>query len=636
MNAVPRLPHLPDMSAVVVFFLLFLIGCTGESGSKDYALHITPLPPERGKEISISYDRHSGNAKFKEERELYATINVKNQYGVDSYRIQLAVTDGIHRGTFLVPMDACYLDIAVAPYEQVMFTETFGSVVYENGLAVEHALPHLITSARSYEEAKTLYRRDETTYPHSTDRYQPMWISRITFGIDTVDILQEIDSLYTSVIGTRGVNEEAVTSLAACASSYYALGRYKDTKKAIVALSVLTRHQSPLPLAALRGIASILFDYTERCMRGEEILIAGDLQDIISAIYTIIDNCKDFNLATLLLRNAQLCKQSHVGRALWNDSGLQDRFLRLAHEIHGSDNIRAMEFISGLAVLLSERGRHRDIVSLLQERIDELRHATCWMRDAGQKIVSNFPAHGHFADIQRIFGIALLEVGERSNGAHVLEKLLETQVRSENVYSLRLAAEYLATYYTKDAHYDRAEKYLAYTVLLESTRSKTLYDELQKKLTSAGRPSIDGESFLKKHFASHLVESKRIPDIDFETERGLVSLSIRTKDPLILLFYSSDCSVCKPVLRNVLKGMSPESTRQHRIIVVSDVPKDQLISSIGSISTTFEYAALNSEILRAFNVPGFPYAVVLRDGIMKFHGMIDEVFGARKLKALLN
>jgi hypothetical protein len=386
---------------VIGLLALLTVGCTNESADAGSPIRISPLPPECGKSITILYDATRQDAKFRNSKELFVTVDVKHQYGVDTYRMRLDFNSGLYKSEFLVPMNACYIALSVGPREQVMFTETFSSAVYNDGKPVEHSLPHLIYGSRSYEEAREYFRRDESYYPMTVDRFQPMWISRIKYGVDTVGIIHEIDSLYRSVTEKDRSDENVAAALAACASGYYALGFNNKAMVTLSALSSVVSDKTMLPLSALGGFAFIVYDYTDRCMSGAAMPDDRDVIHLFGEIQLIAEKCHDFNLATLLFRNAQYCKQSPVGRAFWEKRDNMDRLLGIAHRVRGEDNIRAIELISGLASALYEQGRYVDVINLVKDRRDELFKATDWVRDSDAGIMSNFPAYGHFSEIQR-------------------------------------------------------------------------------------------------------------------------------------------------------------------------------------------------------------------------------------------
>jgi hypothetical protein len=212
---------------------------------------------------------------------------------------------------------------------------------------------------------------------------------------------------------------------------------------------------------------------------------------------------------------------------------------------------------------------------------------------------------------------------------------LENQVRSETIHAFGIAAEHLTRFYTDDGRYDLAEKYLAYTILLESNRSTDLYDELRKRLIASKHSPIDDANFVKKHFNPKLLESYKAPNIHIDTDRGSLTLSDKVRDATLLLFYSSECSICKTAIPSVLKGISTAMSPQTRIIILTDLPKSALDAAIGRVPCKYEYATFQSEVISALKIPGFPYAVVIRDGNVKYSGSVDATFSASKFAALL-
>jgi hypothetical protein len=625
-----------DLALIILVVCLVLgAGCTEEPADASSPVHLSPLPLERGKIVSIQYDPSSMNAKFRKAEELFVTVDVKHNHGVDSYRMKLDYGSGQYESKFKVPMNACYIAFSIGPREQVMYTETFSSAVYEDGKPVEHALPHLIYGSRSYDEATEFFRTDESYYPSTADRFQPMWISRINYGIDTVGIIHEIDSLYNSAAGMERLNENTLTALAACASGYYALGHYNRAKTAFSALSLSVDDKTKLSLSALGGIAYIVYDYTNRCMGGATMPEDGEQIRIFDEILLIGEKCNDFNIATLILRNAQLCKQSAVGQAFWNNGGNLDGLLRIARRVEGDDNIRSMELISGLADVLFEQRRHADVIALIKDRRDELQKATYWVRDSKEEIVSNFPAYGHYAEIQRSYGQSLIESGDMEYGRAVLKSLFENRVRSETIHAYSLAAAYLTKSYTEEERFDLAEKYLAFSILLESRESAELLVALNKRRSASNASPLDGNAFVKRHFNAKLLVSYKAPDINIETDLGNVTLTSQSKHATVLLFFSSDCSICKTVIPELLGGITESMNPETRIIILADIPKTKLDAAIGPVPCKYEYATFGSEILRALKIPGFPHAVIVRDGDIKYKGSVDAVYSAQKFAALL-
>jgi thioredoxin-like negative regulator of GroEL len=188
----------------------------------------------------------------------------------------------------------------------------------------------------------------------------------------------------------------------------------------------------------------------------------------------------------------------------------------------------------------------------------------------------------------------------------------------------------LARLFLKRGQLDSALKYYAWVYQLSGERRA---EALRKEL-SPFIPAQSAERFQKVELLVQRYPYPRAIQADIPviaTEQGELINPTQVPVPVLLLFSSRTCGLCKQWYPRLIKEIAAARLPSRIIIVTPDRSRLEGLPA----GTTVTYAPLSFELHRAFQIRGFPTVVVLRGGRVEYQGSLSSQQHLQTIMSLL-
>jgi len=144
-NLIPPRKITSAILSILLLLCAMLSACSKEPSETldpDSPIIIAPFPPELSEEITISYKPSHAKEQFAASIQLYATVFVTMKQEYQQYRLKLnRVSDTLFASMpLLIPEDAEWISISVAPKNIQMTNSMLNVPVFKNGKPVIGAL----------------------------------------------------------------------------------------------------------------------------------------------------------------------------------------------------------------------------------------------------------------------------------------------------------------------------------------------------------------------------------------------------------------------------------------------------------------------------------------------------------------
>lgn len=625
-----------NLAHLIAMLLACLLcgGCNVEREQHATALEITPLPPMRNESIEIRYDRTHPEAKYPDREELFATINVTHPFGVRTYRLRMQEEGDMVTTLYRIPADACYISIYLAPYGQMVNTETFVTAVDAGEHPAEYALPAMINQVRSYSEACDMFEWDQHLYPETPERYITFWENKIKTGIDTAGILREVDSLRNAALNRDMKRRHRLSALVACAMAYYLLSEYEMAHSMLTETEGLCDSSNALTMLSVSALCSIIHDDMEqtKSMPGAE--KDGMLDSIRLGLLDISIGSGNPELMKQMIRYVYFSPGSLLGRTIRTAKSVRDAYYDILMGTDNEELVTAMELLEGLSQIFYEVGEYERVYNLYARHEHTIAASTKWIQENPELPVNIFPASAAVAEMEFLLGKSHIALHEERKGIEVLGGILQKGADETLIWPMMNSAEYLANHYLERGEYDSTMKYLSCAIVLDSRNSEQLHADVRSAFAS----TVTDRAFastLQSYFNPDLVRRKPAPKVAINTDEGDILLSDTRGKGVVILYHSSTCSICKTILPAVLRECDEEVASKFDVVVYTDVPRDELQQGILKGMDNYTYARIDDRVFGKLKVPGFPFMSIIRDGHLEYHGTMSATSGAYRLKMYL-
>ena len=144
---------------------------------------------------------------------------------------------------------------------------------------------------------------------------------------------------------------------------------------------------------------------------------------------------------------------------------------------------------------------------------------------------------------------------------------------------------------------------------LRSPFASEVLADIQNARRAANATVLDSAGLLRRYPAVAGNNTQRVAHLLLTSSRGALWLD-SASTPLVLLFTSEDCGVCRRFIPDVLKTLA-DSRVVCRVVVVS---REGVESARRDFGAAVEVAALTSELALGLSVRGYPDVLVVRSG----------------------
>lgn len=606
-----------------VFFLLpllLLASCASNTELPDEALVITPAAPQVGEVLSIVYNPHHRNAKFPDDAPYYATFNVIRETESDTYRILLHSKDSCYIGNFTVPDDALYIYVSVGPENVDQYAEHLASMVYDGEYPVRHAIP-LLREATSYEEALEQCALDEELYPDCTDRALALWSYRLRAGLDETGLREEVDSVLAAVAqqaiapGPR-YNMNEFNALTGALYVYTMQGDFKNSVELSDLLLVSAGRIRECPT-----LASWSLDAVWRKMLTNLATSNDDRSTpILSAMGNLIEIALTLREDRLLDEIVQLDRSINVDlwcrvpavRELVYSEEYWPRIKAVTRTIHGDDIIEYGQFIIHMTRAAFEKGEYAACIAIAEQHLPGLDTVNLWIRSDETLPVNFCPVPGWEAMVSYDRIQAYKHLHKDSVAIELMRNAARRKYTERYAWIIGRSMVELAERYAAAGNRDSAEQYLSWVLQIRTYDSKNVYEFVKKELHG----SLPEPAALRMKYARDDLSGQiPCPTAVIETDRARYTLGKKFKGPMLLLFSSRTCPICRTVIPGMVRDVMKNYNKPPKIIIVTDEGKEYYSEVLKDCKNlNIEYAWFDPGVLMKFEQQAVPAFALISNG----------------------
>lgn len=587
-------------------------------------MRIEPFPPEEGKEFRIIYRQDDPGAAYKNATEIEATIfcelyNARPQV----YRLRLQRSGSLFFATCRLPDNAYYATISIQPPGALRSREkALSFAIHTAELPKMGAIPTLLQDPSIDDSSfAALWNYDHELYPSSHWRWLPRWI-RLLKHKQYARILHEADSLWHSLLPESDPSGSSV-----CLFAFTATRQWKQAKQALEQLHSSLSRPVRLPLSLFEDCLT----QTWLALRAQEEAVADTLR------MSLITLCQSYPFLCpletwLLLPTVMGSPSPRISPTLpERQEQIHHQLLLLWSRQYTSASPSDILATGGNVILLARAFLQeiRDTsttIRLLErawETLSPLSGDTLY-RGCSFPVLPA-PTAGVIAGLLCDLGTLLLSVAPpRAFEAFTrLFQLSHPLARG----SQSLAAIAISRYYLSREQIDSALQYWAVADQLGSPFADSLWSDIRQTARTCGRSLPSQEAIRSQYFRSLRDTPEPIAIVD---NTGRV-LSPSSKDPVILLFSSATCGLCKLWYPRLLRRIVEERIRAEVCLITPDGSSIPNIPAKIAVSS----ADLTPDVEQAYGVVGSPTVVVLHQGTIRYNSGLSSQEQLERIVQLL-
>jgi len=647
------------MERLTILLMLCSVGCALMPSDEpvvqllplpNRAVRISPYPPQQGKSITIEYDQTDSTAAYRTATRLIAQIITK-RYSVhySTYVLPLERRESsLLSATCTLPDDAYFIDIQVRELDETIPKELPLSLsVFKGNEPALGAIPELllrnISDSNDEVMNDVLFMQDATVYPDHSWRWLPKWMSTIGRERKPTAILPDVDALWKVEAARQTVSGAAVcmTGFAMCkqwdraaeCARLLAMRLASDTNTVPLSLLSTAYHTSR------RILRAAAFDDSEHERRFKQMLdmLAERFPYEVEARTLVVERQIQAASRTLSTSGRKMKWQTQQG----DDVAEEDKTL---HRIAASwcqwllaptQNpdiacIKVSDAAVASHVLLSELRDTSTALRLIEKMLEKLPSIASHMDVPGCGTPVTVNKEGTIPSLLLDKANILLARNAPSGIATAHQLLYEYPIEQYSIGPISLAAVALTDYHIRMHQIDSALKYWAWTSQLESPYSDSLWSRLRRIATSKGIRVPNRSNIVAQYpyLRGRIYRTTSI--LAFELEDGR-RLDPRTEqNPVLLLFTSETCGLCKMWYPRLLDSIARQSLPTTTIVI----RPDQSTIAVPAI-IELSHAQLTPELSQAYSVRGFPTVVLIADGKIQYNSGCSSAQQVRTILDIL-
>jgi tetratricopeptide (TPR) repeat protein len=612
------------LSAVV------LLGCskpaTVEQDLPSF-LSIEPSPLQAGQKFTIRYNPSDTAAPYKNPTQLIAGVffQTLDTVATVSYRIPLVKgANGIWSLECTVPEKAYWCELWIAPPElPVYLLQEMRTPVFVGSIPQRAALPTQMDETEDSASIVELFQLDEQLYPDEYWRWASLWQWNIQHGPGIRQ--DQVDSLWR-------IGQNSISATAVC---LYGFALSREWNKAAQAgqhlQKLLTAHpNAEIPWSLLRNLLS-----TTWAVLPAENKASDEVATALSTLWSRFP--KELDASRRLSEDYVAPERFHQrGRHHYETilEGWVQRFLQAGPAsgweeeaggaLKAAINLVEWKADTARALMVLEKAVH------LAQRLPDSAAPGCGIRVPLVSLPSDRVKWGWISSLYAQIGKLSLERSPTAAEQWLRRVLQLPPLDAGTIGPTVSACATLARLFLKRGQLDSALKYYAWVYQLSGERRA---EALRKEL-SPFIPAQSAERFQKVELLVQRYPYPRAIQADIPviaTEQGELINPTQVPVPVLLLFSSRTCGLCKQWYPRLIKEIAAARLPSRIIIVTPDRSRLEGLPA----GTTVTYAPLSFELHRAFQIRGFPTVVVLRGGRVEYQGSLSSQQHLQTIMSLL-
>lgn len=606
------------------FVALLLVGCAknhkNAGNERSNVLSVSQNDIANKRILEISFKLGSMYSELSTSDDMYATINIRRPHTVTTRRYKLENNQGEYSGQAALDSDAYYYSVSIGGHEQVMGTTDYYSVVYDDDVPKKNGLAYMMYSSDSEEEIKKLFALDSKYHPTATARYIPFLIYGASTGQRRSEFKQRVNVLLQSNV--RDYNDRLILYSACVAGSFF-MGDYNAAKEAMEKLSKEYQSGTQLPTPLTNSLANIMQSTIGQKIADSKFAVDYKLT-IQMAIKMIVDS-EHIGLTALIYRLRTLFPSDIVARLL-NEATYADQLSKSIVELKHSDAIGAVGLMHYLCSELILLRNYASVLAIIDKHEMAILDACNWIQSDPNMPVTSYPNYGMESALRLQQAVALMKTGRESEGIEVYRDLVLRKAREEYLYAMDSACSALISCYISSGEKDSVEKYVAYSLILNSPSSNILYEKYVKSLSTGQTPKAIGDLVAKYHRPELLI-SRSCPHVVIEHGGKRTDIGSKHSGINIMLFSSKECSICAEVITDVLPYAIKKKSREATLVLFSDFTDSELRFLTSCDSNDYIRMDIQHIAVKALGVSGYPSIVIVNNGEIVYQGVIGKETG---------
>ncbi len=198
-------------------------------------------------------------------------------------------------------------------------------------------------------------------------------------------------------------------------------------------------------------------------------------------------------------------------------------------------------------------------------------------------------------------------------------KVLQLPLKPETRGAIVMACATLARHFLKVRQLDSALKYYAWVHQLGGERrAEALRQELSALIPARSAAQFQNAELLVQRYPYPQMLHIDIPAI--VTEEGELIEPTRMPVPVVLLFSSATCGLCKEWYPQLIREIAAAGLAPRIVVVTPDRSRLQGLPAGVAVA----YAPLSFELHQAYQIAAFPTVVVIRGNRVEYQGGLSS------------
>jgi|GEM_PF-1153715 len=604
-----------------LFTAALLIGCGSEPVQIQIAqefpsfLTIEPSPLQAGKEFTLLYNPLDTTAPYKNPSGLIAGLSflTLDSAVIISYRLPLVPSaEGLWRARCTVPERAYWCELWIAPPELPPYLrKELRGPVFAGKVPRVGALPTMIESAEDSSKVLALFRLDEQLYPHEHWRWASLWKWSIQYG---QGIRQEqIDSLWR-------IGQNSVSTVAVCLYGFALSRQWHKAAQAGQHLQelLIARPDAEVPYSLLRDLLAHTWVTLPAGNKASE-EVAAALSALWNRFPKELDAGSRLSEYHVAPERFYQRNRRHYEAVLegWVQHFLQAGAASGWEEEIGTAVIVARHLVEWRADTTRALAVLEKAVRFAEELPDE-EAPGCGIQVPPVDLPSDRIKWGWTSSLYLEMGRLSLERSP-DTAERWLRKVLQLPLKPETRGAIVMACATLARHFLKVRQLDSALKYYAWVYQLGGERrAEALRQELSALIPARSAAQFQNAKLLVQRYPYPQTLHVDIPAI--VTEEGELIEPTQTPVPIVLLFSSETCGLCKQWYPQLIREIAAAGLAPRIVVVTPDRSRLQGLPA----GVVVSYAPLSFELHRAYQIAGFPTVVVIRGNRVEYQGGLSS------------